>query len=158
MLVFDTSSIVYAWDNYPIDQFPNLWHWLEGEFDSRNICLSEVVLDEVEEVSPECHAWLCDQDVNYLAISDPIVTEALRYKALLEIGAHFGGGVGENDLFIVATARINGVELVTNEALQKTLPKTKANYKIPALCAMEEVKVTSCNFLEYLRRSKVVFG
>jgi len=158
MLVFDTSSIVHAWDNYPIDQFPSLWTWLAGEFDSRNICLSEVVLGEVEEVSPDCHTWLGNQDVNYLPISDQIATEAVGYKALLEIGAHFGGGVGENDLFIVATARVYGVELVTNEALQKTLPKTKANYKIPALCAMQEVKVTSCNFLDYLRRSKVVFG
>jgi predicted nuclease of predicted toxin-antitoxin system len=42
-----------------------------------------------------------------------------------------GKGVGENDLLIIANAKRQGAVLVTNEAKQADLGKTKSkNYKI----------------------------
>jgi len=36
MSLFDASSIIYAWDNYPPELFPPLWDWLEEELVSLN--------------------------------------------------------------------------------------------------------------------------
>jgi len=157
MQVFDTSSIVYAWDNYPIEQFPPLWACLAKEISQNRICMPEVAVTEVDSVSPDCAQWLADQNVTCLPMTDNILLEALQYKELLEIGMRYGGGVGENDLFIIATAKVHRVQLVSNEAWQPTFPKTKANYKMPSVCALPEVKVACCDFLEFLRRSKAVF-
>ncbi|MBB3117714.1 DUF4411 family protein [Pseudoduganella violacea] len=158
MQVFDTSSIIYAWDNYPIEQFPNLWGWLAQELNASRICLSEVVSSEILGVSSECSQWLHSLAISYLPVNDAILQEALRIKALLQIGAHYQGGVGENDLLVIATAKQHTAELITNEAIQRTLPKLKANYKIPAVCKLPTVAVNCCSFLDFMRRSKVVFG
>jgi predicted nucleic acid-binding protein len=159
MQVFDTSSIVYAWDNYPIDQFPPLWHWLANEIANGRIMFPEVVLGEVAKVSADCKAWLSNNDLKILPVSEAILLEALRIKGLLGIVEQYGNGVGENDLLIIATAKISGIDLVTDEKVQLDLSKTKlSNYKIPAVCNLDTVKVSSCDFLEFIRRSKAVFG
>lgn len=85
--------------------------------------------------------------------------DALRIKALLDIeGERYGTGVDENDLLIIATARAHAAELVTNEGLQPSLPKNRRNYKIPAVCDLPEVNAASLSFLDYFKRSRVVFG
>ena len=85
--------------------------------------------------------------------------EALRIKALLGIeGDLYGGGVGENDLFIIATARAHGAELLTDEARQPGLPKNPRNFKIPAVCNLPEVQVVCLNFVDYIKRSRALFG
>ena len=157
MLAFDTSSIVYAWDNYPIEQFPTLWEWLGKQLHDREIVLSCVAMEEVSYVSPECHAWLHAVSAHELPMTNAIIQLALEIKTSLGIGNHYGIGVGENDLFIVATAAVNGCDLITNEAVQPDLPQHKPKYKMPAVCAMDGVKVKTTNFIDFLKASKVVF-
>lgn len=43
----DASSMIYAWDNYPIDQFPGLWDWLCEEIETGNLSVSKVAYEEV---------------------------------------------------------------------------------------------------------------
>ena len=157
MQVFDTSSIVYAWDNYPIALFPLLWNWLAVQINTGQIAFSEVALDELETVSPDCHAWISSVGPHTLPVTNAVVQLAMRIKAKLQIGAKYGGGVGENDLLIIATACVANVAIVSNESAQLTLPKILANYKMPAVCAMEGVKVPCCDFLTYLKGSGQVF-
>lgn len=158
MQLFDTSSIVYAWDNYPIEQFPPLWRWLANEITDGRVMFPEVVVGEVAKVSADCKDWLSDNGLTMVPTTEAVLLEALRIKGLLGIGEQYGNGVGENDLLIVATAKISGVNLVTDEKVQLDLSKTKlSNYKIPAVCNMVSVNVSSCDFLEFIRRSKAVF-
>lgn len=158
MQIIDTSSIVHAWDNYPIQQFPTLWHWLGQQFARGHLCMPEVALEEVLRVAPECHSWLQANGAVALPVTTAILLDALRIKHVLHIGPHYAGGVGANDLLIIATARFHGAALITNEARQKNLPKSMANYKIPAVCRLRDVNVTCSDFLDFLSRSSYVFG
>jgi hypothetical protein len=82
----------------------------------------------------------------------------MRIKNLLGIvGDKYGGGVGENDLFIIATAWTHRAEVVTDEKWQPALPAKLENYKIPAVCDMQEVTVPWINFINYIKRSEAVF-
>lgn len=159
MQVFDASSMIHAWDNYPIIQFPGLWEWMATQIEEKMLVVPSVALEEVASKTPECGEWLEENDITPLEISNAIVQEALRIKKLLGIaGDNYNPkGVGENDIFIIATARNHRADLVSNEGAQKTLPDKLAKMKIPAVCAMKEVAVPYINFIEFIKRSGEIF-
>lgn len=147
MQVFDASSMIYAWDNYPVRQFPPLWEWMAGQ------------IEEVENKTSDCAEWLKDNDLERLEVSNVIMQDAMRTKGLLGIvgDKYHANGVGENDLLIIATARAHRAELVSDEKKQITLPKEPAKRKIPVVCGMNEVAVLCINFLDYIKRSDEIF-
>lgn len=158
MQTFDASSMIYAWDNYPIGQFPTLWEWMAQRVQAGLIQLPEIALDEVGHKVPECVAWLKANQVQIIPVSEAILQEALRIKGLLGIEEDWHPkGVDENDLIIIATAKLRDIELVSNEEVQNDLPVQKRKYKIPAVCRMATVKIPQIDFLGYLKRTKTVF-
>lgn len=159
MQVFDASSIIYAWDNYPPEQFPPLWNWLAKTVQNHDIAFSTVALEEVRHKLPECADWLDGHSVLKLPVTNAILQEAMNIKSLLGIvgDSYHVKGVDENDLIIIATAKYHGVGLVSDESAQK-LPDKPAKRKIPAVCVMSDVRVTCSNFLAYLKASKEKFG
>ena len=158
MQVFDASSIIYAWDNYPIRQFPGLWEWMATLIEEKSLVMPSVAFEEVANKTPECGKWLNDNDLEQLEISNSIVQDAMRIKGLLRIVGddYHAKGVGENDIFIIATARAHDAELVSNEGRQKS-PDKLSKRKIPAVCDMKEVDVRCLNFLEFIKRSDEIF-
>jgi hypothetical protein len=159
MQVFDASSMIYAWDNYPIGQFPGLWEWIAGQIKQKQMLMPRVAFDEVTNKAPDCADWLKEQEIELLEINNAIIQEAKRIKKLIGVANdnYHPKGVGENDLFIIATARFNKAELISDEERQTTLPKEPSKKKIPAVCAMVEVTVPCINFVEFFKRSKEVF-
>ena len=159
MPLFDASSLIYAWDNYPESQFPAVWEWIARQFLSGEFVLPTIAHEEVGHKSPECVDWLKAQGVTSLAIDNQVVQEAMRIKDLLGIDdeRYSPKGVDENDLFIIAAAKIKGLELVSEEARQANLPLTSANWKIPAVCTLDTVTVSCLNFIELIKESDVVF-
>lgn len=159
MQALDASSALYAWDNYPLEQFPSLWTWLARQIANGELTIPAVALDEVGHKSPEAAAWLKATRISVLPITEAILMDALRIKTLVGIdGDRYGSGVGENDLFIIATARAYGAELLTDEARQPSLPNNRRGYKIPAVCDLPEVQTPCLSFVEYFKRSQAVFG
>ncbi len=159
MQVFDASSMIYAWDNYPVAQFPGLWTWMADRVANGVIRMSEVAVEEVDHKAPECVTWLKTAGLQKMPVTEAILREAFRMKSLLEIEEdRYGSGVDENDLIIIATAKLNGCELVTDEAFQPSPNKQKRNWKIPAVCNMDSVKAPWIDFLGYIKRSEAVFG
>jgi hypothetical protein len=156
--VFDASSMIYAWDNYPIRQFPGLWEWIGIQIEQKQLMMPSVAFEEVANKTPDCGKWLKDKELEQLEITNTILQDAMRVKGLLGIvGDNYGTGVGENDLLIIATAREQRAELVSDEAKQKNLPKELRKYKIPAVCDMPHVSVLCINFIDFIKRSDVVF-
>jgi len=159
MQVFDASSMIYAWDNYPIDQFPGLWDWMTTQIEEQKLVMPNVAFDEVEDKTPECGKWLKENDITQIDISNKIVQDAMRIKKLLGIDGdnYHAKGVGENDLFIIATTRVHKAELVSDEKRQTAVSRELAKKKIPAVCAMKEVDVPCINFIEFIKRSGEIF-
>jgi hypothetical protein len=154
MYCFDASSMIHAWDNYPPGNahFDALWEWFARNTQEQNFTISDQAFEEVGHKVPECGAWL---EVNAIKIYNLTPTSlfiAQKIKHLLEIEEdNYTKGVGEKDLFIIAVAQETGAILITEEAVQSALPTLKSNYKIPAVCNMEEVNVKCCNFLSLLK-------
>jgi predicted nucleic acid-binding protein len=158
LLAFDTSSIIHAWDHYPLKQFPGLWKWLGEESNAGRFVMSAIAYDETKQRDTDCHAWLHQQRVNILAVTQQILEDALQIKKALGIADdRYKTGVGENDLLIIATCMQGHIELVSNEGVQNQLPKNLANYKIPAVCGMQTVNVPCIDFRRLLVRSGRVF-
>jgi hypothetical protein len=160
MQVFDASSVIYAWDNYPLDQFPPLWKWLGSQVQEQSLAIPEVAFDEVTHKAHDCADWLKQYDVRHLAVSNAILANALSIKTLLGIVGekYHPKGVGENDILIIATTQMHNAELISDEGRQKIAPDVLAKRKIPSVCSLPEVAVPCINFLDFIKRSGAVFG
>jgi hypothetical protein len=158
MPAFDASSMLYAWDNYPENQFPPLWNWIEAEINAGRIEMCAVAYDEVGHKSPDCQTWLQQRGLVAVAITNEIVQEANRVKNLLGIvnDNYHPDGVDENDLLIIAMAHVQGLELVSQEH-QPIPPANPLRSKIPTVCRMPTVALQCMNFIDYLKRSGTVF-
>ena len=159
MYTFDASSMIHAWYNYPIDNFPPLWDWFEEQIEGGEFSIPRVALDEVAKKSPDCGDWLKKRGIEILPLSNEVLQEAASMKGLLGIAEddYHPKGVGENDLLIVATAKAAGLQLVSDEGRQAKLPDSMPKYKIPAVCSQLEVGVTCIQFIELIRDSGAVF-
>ena len=153
MYSFDASSIIYAWDNYPPNNqhFDKLWDWVAEEIKNKKFCISKIALDEVSKKTSKCGLWLKDNGIEVFPLTPSILLRANEIKTLLGVEEQYGKGVGENDLFIIATSKEIRATLVTEERKQKDLPAKKPNYKIPAVCGMEDVDVKCFCFLDLLK-------
>ena len=159
MQTFDASSMIYAWDNYPPEQFPPLWRWMSAQIGAGTFDMPQVAFEEVERHAPDCAEWLRDQNINRIGMSNSIMQEALRIKTLLQIEGdkYHPKGVSENDLLIIATASVQELIVVSNEGRQNQFPIVLAKARIPAVCGRDEVDVPCINFIELIRESGEVF-
>lgn len=160
MVAFDASSMIHAWDNYPLGNFPPLWDWMATEIASENIVLSQIAFEEVEKKAPNCGRWLRDNLIHRIKESNNILSEATRIKGLLGIidESYKSRGVGESDILIIATSKVHNLQLISNERRQFILPQVTTHYKIPAVCSLPSVAVSCFDFIEFIRNTGAVFG
>ncbi|MCF6309453.1 MAG: DUF4411 family protein [Sulfurimonas sp.] len=154
MYNFDASSMIHAWDNYPIDNphFNSLWDWFCEQIKQKEFVFSEIAFDEISHKIPECGEWLKNNKVEIYPLSADAILQAQSIKILLEIEEEvYTKGVGENDLFIISIAKIYNSILITEESRQLSLPAKKSNYKIPAVCELDEVNVNCKSFIDLLK-------
>lgn len=155
----DASAAIDLWTTYPIAQFPLLWKWVESEFSRKDMAISRIALEETGFRIPDCRANIESFGVTGLQIGNDEVLEALAIKSLLGIvNDEYGSGVDENDILIIASAKVQHAQLVTNEALQPKLPASPRNYKMPAVCGLPAIQVPCCRLIDWIMQSGMVFG
>jgi hypothetical protein len=158
MPVFDASSILLAWDTYPESQFPSFWKWICTEISGQGISMPEIAFTEVGHMAPDCAMWLTNCGLQPLPVTNDIVQEANNIKSLLGIANddYLPTGVDENDLFIIATAKVYGLDLVSDEN-QPTAPVNLRRSKIPTVCRMNQVDVVCVKLNAHIRSSGMVY-
>jgi len=107
MRVIDASSIVLAWDIYPIDQFSKFWLWVETSLKSKSLVMGQPNFDEVGHVSPDCYTWLTPH-LMVLPVDNQVVSAAVLINRALGVssGNYHPSGVDENDVFCIAVGRL----------------------------------------------------
>jgi hypothetical protein len=149
----DTSSLIAAWqERYPIENFPRFWDKVDALIADERLIAPIEVLNETNKRSDELHAWLKARPSMFRELDDPIQIEAAQ------VLAQFPRLVGERKLrasadpFVIALARLEGLELVTDE-------KPTANHarpNIPDVCTA--LGMTSIGLLDLIRAEKWVIG
>lgn len=159
MVAFDASSMIHAWDNYPLENFPPFWEWFANVIASKHIVMPQIAFAEVEKKTPECGQWLKDNGIEKIKVSNEILSEAAKIKHLLGItdDDYHSKGVGENDILIIATAKVYDLQLISNEHKQFNLPEILSNYKIPAVCSLPTVAVNCIDFINFIKDTGAVF-
>lgn len=159
MHVLDASAILSAWDNYPPNQFPGLWDWVDEMIQTKELVIAEVALEEVKHKSPDCAMRLKSGDIQVLPVTSAILARANKIKGMIGVtdDRFHGKGVDENDLLIIATAQERGVGLLSDEGRQTRFPDEPRKAKIPAVCGLAGVSVHCMNFREYMILSGRVF-
>jgi len=98
----DASSVIHAWDTYPIGNFPKLWEWVAEQINDGKLDICRVAYDAIARKTPDCGTWLQSNGFKCFEITNAIAQEALRIKAILGIRQRFSAkGVDENDLLII---------------------------------------------------------
>jgi hypothetical protein len=73
MYTFDASSIIHAWDNYPIAQFPPMWGWVSEQIVDDTFSIPLVAMEEVEQKTPKCFQWLKDELIPVLPLTALVI-------------------------------------------------------------------------------------
>jgi len=159
MYLFDSSSMIHAWDNYPIEAFPSLWDWMAVQIHEEGFRISRIVFEEIQRKIPECAYWIKQVDGEHIAAGNEVLQVASLIKSELGIkeDGYHPKGVGENDILIIATAKVHELVLISDEGRQLVVPKESAKQKIPAVCKMAAVNVQCINFIELIKTMKVRF-
>ncbi|MGB8479146.1 MAG: DUF4411 family protein [Acidobacteriaceae bacterium] len=149
----DTSSLIAAWqERYPIENFPSFWVKIEGLIDAKRLRAPIDVLHETAKRSDELHAWLKKRPAMFLELDEAIQIEAAKLLA------QFPRLVGEKKLrtsadpFVIALARVQGLQVVTDEKPTGTLSRPN----IPDVCT--ELDMIAVGLLQLIRIEKWVIG
>jgi hypothetical protein len=149
----DTSSLIAAWqERYPPENFPAFWVKMDGLVAGGRLIAPVDVLHETKKRSDDLNAWLKARPAMFREVDDAMQIE------VMQILAQFPRLVGERKLrtsadpFVIALARIQGIQLVTDEKPTGNL--TRPN--IPDVC--QQLGMPWIGVLQLIRAESWVVG
>lgn len=149
----DTSSLIAAWqERYPPENFPSFWVKMESLVADGRLISPVEVLHETKKRSDELHTWLKARPAMFRDVDDAMQIEVAN------VLTQFPRLVGEKrlrtsaDPFVISLARLEGLQLVTDEKPTGSL--TRPN--IPDVC--QQLGVPWIGLLQLIRAEKWVVG
>ena len=149
----DTSSLIAAWqERYPIEHFPSFWTKVDGLINDGRIISPIEVRNEISKRSDELHAWLKSRPAMFRELDEAIQIEAAQ------ILAKFPRLVGERKLrtsadpFVIALARVEGLQIVTDEKPTGSLNRPN----IPDVCTA--LQMIPYDLLQLIKAEKWIVG
>ena len=147
----DTSALIAAWyERYKPNRFPALWKQFDELIAKERLFSSIMVLDECSRRSPELHEWLKEREAMFLPPDEQVQAHVDNivntYTRLVEQGKEKFAA----DPFLIATAKVNGQTVVTEETGPDSLRK------IPGVC--RALKVPCINLMELFDAEDWVIG
>lgn len=149
----DTSSLIAAWsERYPIENFPRFWDKVDDMVAARRLIAPVEVFNEIKKRSDELHTWLKARPSMFRELDDAIQIEAAQ------VLGQFPRLVGERKLrtsadpFVIALARVEGLDLVTDEKPTGSLSRPN----IPDVCTA--LGMTTMGLLDLIRAERWVVG
>ena len=141
--VIDSSVLIAFERNQPRDIYPTLWDRVETLLRSGDAVIPREALSELERGTDDLAGWVretgavCDTDAAMIAVVAQISTRHPDWVRETKNAA---------DPFIIATAKVLGAVIVTNEKT-RNLVTVDANMKIPQVAAEFGVKAVTTNDL-----------
>ena len=147
----DSDAIINAWRDYPIQNFPNIWDWVENLGREQIGGMSEVVFQELERGGDECYNWFKDRKELFVHPNDEdIQNEVRRLVNTYNFGLTASKNAG--DPYVIALAKVKNAVVVTNES-----PSNNMNGpKIPDVCRVEGIQ--RIKFVQVITKEGVVFS
>lgn len=149
----DTSSLIASWqERYPIENFPSFWVKVDELVQAGRLVAPDEVLIETSKRSDELHTWLKARPLMFRELDDAVQIAAA------EVLVQFPRLVGEKKLrtsadpFVIALARVEGLQIVTDE--KPTGSTLRPN--IPDVCTALSMK--TMDILQVIRVEKWVIG
>lgn len=147
----DSDAAINAWRDYPIENFPKIWDWIEHMGINGIAGMSEVVFHELEKGGDECFAWFKQRKEYFVYPNNQEVQKEL--ERLVNSYNNFGiiTGKNEGDPFVVALAIVKECTVVTNESMSNNMNGPK----VPDVCRAERIQWIK--FVDVIRRESVTF-
>jgi hypothetical protein len=149
----DTSCLIAAWEErYPIDHFPKFWKLLDHAIQTGKIVAPLAVHDETDKKAKDLHAWLAERDGMFLELDENTQREV---KAVLAKHPRLVAEKKQRyaaDPFIIATAKMLGLTIVTEERPTGSLNRPN----IPDVCA--DYGIAYINLLQLIRAEAWIIG
>lgn len=109
---------------------------MEQNIKNKNFVFPQPTIEELKKKQKDFFDYLKKNNAVEIPLNEAILKEGLQIKNSLEITSnnYHKKGVGENDILIIATAKLNNHILITEEGYQKNSPQQKRKFKIPLVC------------------------
>ena len=145
MYSFDTSALICGIrDLLPLETFPSLWRYVEGEIASGSVrCVDEVLRELERRDGDAVHSWAVEQPNLMVELDSDI--QAATKRVLKEHPRLLGLGKGRNgaDPFVIALALVHDGVVVTQE-----MRGSATKPKIPDVC--EAMGIRSLTLIEFV--------
>ena len=147
--VIDTCSFIALTEIYPRDVFPGVWKKTEELVDDKKIISAEEVYKELSAKDDDIYKWASARRHMFKKLDDAIqrlVAEILNtHGSLIDVKNKKSSA----DPFLIATARVYGGIVVTEENLSGNENKPK----IPDVCRAYNIEYI--DILEMFKRTKL---